>query len=128
MVRSWTVAGVVAAAVVLGACGSSSDSSSDSAAASKAATTAAAPKGTPIKVGLLVDASGPQNGGQGGAADVLDAWAKATNAAGGIAKHPVAIEVKDTAGSPSKAATAAQSLIGDKSVAAVVLNDAAADA
>ncbi|WCB95299.1 hypothetical protein DSM104299_04042 [Baekduia alba] len=128
MVRSWTVAGVVAASVVLGACGSSSDSSSDSAGASTTATAAAGPKGTPIKVGLLVDASGPQNGGQGGAADVLEAWAKATNAAGGIAKHPVAIEVKDTAGSPSKAATAAQGLVADKSVAAVVLNDAAADA
>lgn len=127
MVRSWTVAGALAATVLLSACGSSSKEST-STAGGRTTTAAAGAKGTPIKVGVLVDATGAQNGGQGGAGDVVKAWADATNAAGGVAGHPVEVEVDDTQGNPSKAATAAQGFIDDDSVAAVVLNDAAADA
>lgn len=51
--------------------------------------------------------------------DVYKAWVNTVNAAGGINGHPVELEVKDDAGNPGNAVTAAQSLLSDHVVALV---------
>jgi branched-chain amino acid transport system substrate-binding protein len=114
----------IAVALLMSACGSNSSDSTNTTSSS-----ANAPKGTPVKIALLVDVTGQLNGGQGTSiAPVLDAWAKATNDAGGVAGHPVSIVVKDTKDNPSTAAADAQQVVADKSVLGVVLVDAIADA
>jgi branched-chain amino acid transport system substrate-binding protein len=127
-IRGAGLIAVLAAVIGISGCGSSSSSSSTSQSNASGSAIAAALKRPPIKVAFLVDKTGPQNGGQGATAAVINAWASAANAAGGIAGHPVDIEVTDTMGNPSTAAADAQSVISDPSVSAVVIVDAAADA
>lgn len=118
------------AAGALGACGSSSDDADgkSSAAAPAASTTAAAtPKGSPLRIGALVNVTGPTTTGEASAPDVLQGWAKATNAAGGLAGHPVEIEVVDTKGDAPTATAAARRLAGDDAVVAMVLYDASTE-
>jgi branched-chain amino acid transport system substrate-binding protein len=76
--------------------------------------------GTPIKIGLMVDMTGPGGAPYASAAKVFQAWAAETNATGGIGGHPVQVVVNDTRGDSPTAAAAAEELIGDESIAAVV--------
>lgn len=112
-------AAVLLAALALGACGGSSSGST-----STPSTSAQAPKGTPLKVGLLVNESGPLPSGEANAAPVMLAWARAVNESGGVAGHPVEIDVADTKGDAPTATAAVQQMTADRSVVAAVLFDA----
>jgi branched-chain amino acid transport system substrate-binding protein len=91
-------------------------------------TTAAAPTGTPLKLVMLVDKSSPQSPGQGDMAPaVAGAWVKSVNGHGGVAGHPVQLDVKDTKGDPATGQALAGQLVGDASVLGVVLVDASGE-
>jgi branched-chain amino acid transport system substrate-binding protein len=81
---------------------------------------AAGLEGTPITIGVMANISGPTGAAEAGAAKVLEAWAADVNATGGIGGHPVQLQTKDTKGDAPTAAAAAEELIGDESVVAVV--------
>ena len=102
---------LVAAMLVVTACGGTS---------SAGGTSAAGLKGTPIKIALLANLTGPAADAEAAAAKVFEAWGTDTNASGGIAGHPVDIVVKDTKGDAPTAQAAAEEVIGDTSIAAVV--------
>jgi branched-chain amino acid transport system substrate-binding protein len=118
--------GVVATAAVLvtSACGgsskkttttpSSSSSSSSSSAAGPALTKSA------IKIGNPGTYSGFSGATSKAGADALDAWAKWTNAHGGINGHPVQVITKDDGGSASKALANVKSLVESDHVVAIV--------
>lgn len=86
------------------------------------------PTGSALRIGLLVDQSGPNSGGQKEAADGAEAWVEAVNADGGVAGHPVELVVKDTRGDAPTGSAAAQELINDESVIATLVVDAAGEA
>jgi branched-chain amino acid transport system substrate-binding protein len=100
------------------------------AAADEPTTTAAAAEatGTPLRIGLLNDQSGPSSGGQKEAAAAAEAWADEVNANGGVAGHPVELVIKDTRGDAPTGSAAAQELIDDTSVIATLVVDANAEA
>jgi branched-chain amino acid transport system substrate-binding protein len=108
-------------------CGSSNDTSASSSGSSKTTSNAQA-TGTPLRIGVLVNASGANTNGQDKAPAVLQAWAKAVNTDGGIAGHPVEFAIKDTKGDAPTATSAAQSLAGDNSVLGAILFDAETEA
>lgn len=128
------------AALVLGAaaCGSDDDDA-DTGAADTAETTAGdgstdttaaadAPEGSLLRIGLLVDQSGPSAPGQREAADVAAAWAEDVNGTGGIAGHPVEIVVEDTRGDAPTGSAAAQEFVDDPSMIATLVVDAGGEA
>jgi branched-chain amino acid transport system substrate-binding protein len=84
--------------------------------------------GTPIRIGALVDASGPASGGQANVPDVLQAWADHVNAEGGVGGHPVEFVVEDTRGDAPTGSAAAESLIADDSISAVLIVDSSGEA
>ncbi|MBS1677624.1 MAG: ABC transporter substrate-binding protein [Actinobacteria bacterium] len=108
--------------------GGSETSENGSSASGSSTAATKEPTGTPITVAAFVDESGPNNGGQGDTADVMQAWANSVNAKGGLANHPVKVEVHDSRGNPSTAASLAQEAVKNQAVSAVILVDAAADA
>jgi branched-chain amino acid transport system substrate-binding protein len=122
-------AAALAATAALSACGSSSDDGDAGAStvAGSATTTAAAPKGAPLRVGALVNVTGPTTTGEASAPDVLEGWAKAINSSGGLGGHPIEIEVVDTKGDAPTATAAARRLAGDDAVVAMVLYDASTE-
>jgi len=127
-VRFAALCGAAVIAMGVTACGSSSDDEPDAAGnGASTSTTASTAKGTPLTVVALLDSSGPNNGHQGDASDVLKAWVADSNAHGGIAGHRVTLRVEDTQGNPSKAAAAAQKIAGDKSVVGTVVVDGSAE-
>ncbi len=83
--------------------------------------------GTPVKIGVLANVSGPTGASEASATKVFQAWAAHTNKGGGIAGHPVEVVVKDTKEDAPTAAAAARSLISDKSVVAVVAASTSTD-
>lgn len=83
--------------------------------------------GTPITIGVLANESGPTAAAEAAAAKVFEAWAADVNGAGGIDGHPVQVQTKDTKGDAPTAAAAAEELIGDESVVAVVALSTATD-
>jgi branched-chain amino acid transport system substrate-binding protein len=118
------------AALVAGCGGSDSTSSStpeETTGGSEATggdVTTVAAKGSPVKIALLVDNTGPNNGGQGQSIPVIEAWAEAANEAEGVGGHPVSIEVFDSKGNPSIAAGNVQKVAADKAIVGVVSVDA----
>jgi branched-chain amino acid transport system substrate-binding protein len=109
------VISAMSCALVMCACGD--EDSSESARAKSTAT------GTPLKIGVLVNATGIASQGQGNAVTVLNAWAKAVNAEGGLANHPVQFAVEDTKGSGPAATAAAARVARDKRIVALLLFD-----
>jgi branched-chain amino acid transport system substrate-binding protein len=124
--RRWrlTIVGVAAALLAVG-CSSSSSSTastpSSSAAASSAAastassgapTSSAAASGTPIKVGVMCSCSGAPGFTTYNvpAEQVVEAWADATNAAGGIDGHPIKLITENDNINPGTAVTDVKSL------------------
>lgn len=116
---------VVVLSLALVACGSGGDSDQDGSATTDAPTSAKAPEGTPLRVGLLVNASGALQSGEETAVPVMEAWARAVNADGGVAGHPVEIVVADTRADAPTATAAVKRLTEDDSVIAAVLFDGA---
>lgn len=96
---------VLAAAVMVAACGSSSSSGNSANSSGSSSQT--------IKVGLICTCSGA--GGFGAFLvpdeEVYEAWANHVNAAGGIAGHRVQVITEDDAGNPGTSLSDAQSLI-----------------
>jgi branched-chain amino acid transport system substrate-binding protein len=114
------------------ACGGDDDDDSSGASTTNAADTTEAtqpaPTGTPIKIGFIVDETGPQGPGQGdiGTA-VAEAWEKYTNSHGGVAGHPVEIDIKDTKGDPANGQSTAAAMVDDDSTIAVLIEDSAGE-
>lgn len=129
------VSGVLLIAVVLAACGGSSSetvsgrepASSDSSAGSTSTAASNEPTGSPLRIGLLANVTGALPTGEENAVPVAEAWAKAVNAEGGVAGHPVEIVVFDTKGEPSAATAAAKKIAGEESIVAAVLFDGATE-
>ncbi|MCK9248045.1 MAG: ABC transporter substrate-binding protein [Solirubrobacteraceae bacterium] len=119
-----TIALVALASFTLVACGDDEESETTTSGGAAATTTAAdgadAPAGDPIKVGSIVSATGPLAGSLGRSADVLTAWEKHTNAAGGINGHPVKVTTIDDGQNPAKGLAAAKKLIEEEGVVAIV--------
>jgi branched-chain amino acid transport system substrate-binding protein len=120
-------AGALVALLLFAGCGSSSSTSSSTSGASTAAgasTTAKAPastvSGTPITVGFVCSCTGPLAGTAGRSGDVIQAWAKWTNAHGGLNGHPVKVIVKDDGQTPAKGLEAVKSLVEQDKVMAIV--------
>jgi branched-chain amino acid transport system substrate-binding protein len=112
------MAGVATVALAAAACGTTG----------QAATDTHGLTGTPIKIGVLANVSGPTGASEASATKVFQAWAAHTNQSGGIGGHPVQVVVKDTKEDAPAAAAAARSLISDSSIAAVVAASTSTDA
>ncbi len=108
---------VVAAAMTLAACSSSTKSATPqatatgSSSASGGASTAAAATGTPYVVGSIISETGAASAQYAVSAGELTAWAKWTNAHGGVNGHPVQLVIKDDQSSPSAGIQAANELV-----------------
>ena len=110
------IAAALAAAVSVSACSSSSSSSSNATSSAAAASSqgASAASGAPITVGVECSCSGPFGADLTPAWQVVQAWAKSVNAAGGLNGHPVSLTFKDNGSTPGTALTDAQALISAK--------------
>jgi branched-chain amino acid transport system substrate-binding protein len=129
--RLLAATGVVAVlALTATACGDDDDTSAGAPSGGDTPTTTAGeqPTGAPLRIGLLVDQSGPQAQGQAEAVDVAEAWAADTNATGGVAGHPVELVVEDTKGDAPTGSAAAEELVADESVVATLVVDSAGEA
>jgi branched-chain amino acid transport system substrate-binding protein len=103
------------------ACGSDdSGDSDDSGSASGSGDGGAELAGSPIVVGMVADVTGPTGVPDAKGSKVFKVWADYTNDNGGIQGHPVEVRVADTRGDAPTAAAAAQDLLDDTSVVAVV--------
>jgi branched-chain amino acid transport system substrate-binding protein len=109
------LAGILATALVLAACGSSSSSKNNP------TTSAAMPKGTMIKIGVIATLSGAQASSCDQGGTVAPAWGDWINANGGIGGHPVKTIVLDDKGDPATAQAAEQQLASD-GVAAIIVS------
>ncbi|MET7392024.1 ABC transporter substrate-binding protein [Dactylosporangium sp. NPDC005572] len=103
------------------ACGNDGNASSDDAGNGSNLT------GEPIKIGYAASQSGAQatNGLTG--AGVAKAWAKYTNANGGIAGHPVEFDIVDTKNTVPGATSVVQKFLNDKTIDAILLTDLVAE-
>jgi branched-chain amino acid transport system substrate-binding protein len=118
------------AALLTAGCGGTSSTVSTSGDASRAAgtdTSAASPastvSGTPITVGFVCSCTGPLAQSIGRSADVIQAWAKWTNAHGGLNGHPVKVIAADDGQDPAKGLEAVKSLVEQDKVMAIVGNE-----
>ena len=132
--------GILAVAIGVAACSSSSKSSSGTtqpttggtapgatpAGQASTPTSAAAAAGAPITVGLICSCSGPFGADILAGGDVGKAWANSVNASGGIDGHPIQLVYKDDASNPATSTSAIQSLISDH--VDVILDDTILDA
>jgi branched-chain amino acid transport system substrate-binding protein len=121
------VATLVALALLAVACGDD-DGEAGSEADGGAATTVELPPGTPVRIGVLIDQSGPQSATNTGVTDVLEAWTNHTNANGGVDDRPVELVIEDTRGDAPTATSAAQGFIDDESIDAMVMFDPSTEA
>lgn len=83
---------------------------------------------TSIRIAVLANVSGANGSGEDNVVPVVEAWQDDMNAAGGIDGHQVEIEIEDTKGDPSTAVAAANRIVSDEGIAAVVSFDANAEA
>jgi len=120
-------AAALAALLAFAACGSSSSTSSgttaDAAAASPppaAPSSASTVSGQPITVGFVCSCTGPLATTIGRSEDVIQAWAKWTNAHGGLNGHPVKVIAADDGQDPAKGLEAVKSLVEQDKVMAIV--------
>jgi branched-chain amino acid transport system substrate-binding protein len=86
------------------------------------------PPGTPIRIGVLIDESGPQSATNTGVPEVLEAWMNHTNANGGVADRPVELALEDSRGDAPTATSAVQGFIDDDSVDAMIIFDPSSEA
>lgn len=103
-----------------GGTGGTGGGSGDAGATGGAGSTGCTKAGPPIVLGQVVSASGIIGANVGSALPTLQAWAKAMNAAGGIACHPVTVLGRDDASDPGKASAAVQDLVQNKKAVALV--------
>jgi branched-chain amino acid transport system substrate-binding protein len=82
--------------------------------------TAPAAASTPVKFGAILAVTGPASFLGAPESKTLEMLVEETNAAGGIAGHPVELIVKDSQGSPEKAISFAKQLIEEDRVLAII--------
>jgi branched-chain amino acid transport system substrate-binding protein len=116
--RALLPAVVLLAGLALAACGSSSTTSTSTSSPGAATSTSSA-SGAPYKVGVIASSSGPIAASVGGFGTAMEAWAKWTNAHGGIGGHQVQLTSEDDAGSPTTALAEAKTLIQQDHVIAI---------
>src|SRR5437764_4668051 len=119
--RSALGVAVVSMLALLAACGgggsSSKGASPSSGSSGTTEPTQPAPTGTPLKLGFILDKSGPNGPGQGDlGSKVAEAWVKYTNSHGGVAGHPVELKITDTKGDPANGQSTATEYANDKSL------------
>jgi branched-chain amino acid transport system substrate-binding protein len=103
-----------------GSSGGSSSTTSSAAASGSAST----PTGSQIAIGNIGVYSGPLAQSSLDGKDIIQAWAAAVNAAGGINGHPVKVYVEDTGGNAATGLVEAQKLVEQDHVVAIVgMND-----
>ncbi|MBO0728354.1 MAG: ABC transporter substrate-binding protein [Acidimicrobiaceae bacterium] len=112
--------------MLLTACSSSTGThrATGSSGTSSAGNSASAPAGTPIKVGDICSCTGPEASTVGQTTPVMQAWAKWVNSHGGIAGHPVSLEVKDDAYNPSTSVSDVHTMVSQDHVIALFDNSA----
>jgi branched-chain amino acid transport system substrate-binding protein len=131
--RLTVAAAVIAVATVLAACSSSGGKSATTSPSGggssrpSSSQSAAAPTGTPIKIGVAAAETGSAASLFKDAAEVTKAWASAVNASGGIAGHPVSIDLLDTKSDPATGLADVKQLISDK-VSALMIMDTNSEA
>lgn len=123
-------AGLISAVTLLalGAAACSSNSTTDvkntattpTGASTTGASSSPAASGTPLVIGTIGSYSGPNASSESGAQKSIDAWARWTNAHGGIAGHPVKLTIIDDGGDAAKATTGVRKLISQEHVIAIV--------
>lgn len=113
-------AGLSSAIILMAGCSSSGKpaATSSSTAAGGGSSASSTATGTPINVGSITTASGPQQRIE--ASDAIQAWAKSVNAAGGINGHPVNLTVEDDQGNAATALQAAKTLVESDHVVAII--------
>jgi branched-chain amino acid transport system substrate-binding protein len=79
-------------------------------------------QGAPIVLGQVVSSAGLIGQNVGSAVPTLQAWAKAVNARGGIACHPVQVVSQDDGSDPARAASAVSDLVRNRKAVALVAN------
>jgi branched-chain amino acid transport system substrate-binding protein len=99
--------------MLVSACGSSDSSSSNPSGDE-------APAGDAIPIGIICDCTGPFSSNYLFEGDAADAWAQATNAAGGINGHQVKMYQKDAAGDPTKALQYVKELVEQNKIIALI--------
>jgi len=117
----------VCSALVVAACSSSGQSSTAANGTSSSiggSTTAS----SAIPIGIIGSYSGTQAASLGVVPNVAQAWASTVNAAGGLDGHPIKLYIKDDAGNPATAVTAAHELVQQDKVVAIVGDGSNVDA
>jgi branched-chain amino acid transport system substrate-binding protein len=110
-------AALVAAAITLAACSSTSGSAAGNTTGNTDANTAS---GSTWVIGNIGSYSGPNASAYGNAGQVLQAWADSVNASGGINGHHIKVVVMDDGNSASTARSEAQELVQQDHVLAIV--------
>ncbi|MEO6472458.1 MAG: ABC transporter substrate-binding protein [Aeromicrobium sp.] len=110
----WAVAGLVAAAMLIAGCSSSSNDGGATPKVNSKLT------GDPIVVGTICSCSGQQSAGTAIVKKTINAWASWTNAHDGVNGHPVKLIFKDDGGDPAAGLAAAKSLVEQDHVIAIV--------
>ncbi|MDQ7909345.1 ABC transporter substrate-binding protein [Phytohabitans sp. ZYX-F-186] len=116
------VAVAAAACLALTACGDDSDASSGTDSGTTSNLT-----GEPIKIGYAASQSGPQASNGLNGAGVAQAWAKYTNAHGGVDGHPVEFEIVDTKNTVPGATSVVQNFLDNDESDAILLTDLVAE-
>lgn len=113
--KRWAAVAAFAAIVAfVGACSSTSSNSSASTSTAGGGQSSAAASGSPITVGVECSCSGPFGADLTPAWQVVQAWSKSVNAAGGLNGHQVTLVYKDNGSTAGTALTDAQALIAAK--------------
>jgi branched-chain amino acid transport system substrate-binding protein len=110
--RTVVVAVTVVMALSIAACGSSRKGGSDTASASL--------PGPPMRIGVICSCSGFLASSTADYQPVINAWAKWVTDNGGINGHPVKVSFKDDTGDAGTALKAAQSLVQESHVQAII--------
>jgi branched-chain amino acid transport system substrate-binding protein len=115
---SWCAVLVLAVCAALTACSSSGGSSTTSTGGSASAGAKV------IKFGVLYDVTGPASSGQATVLQGVNAYVNRVNAAGGVDGYKLQYVVADTTSTPTGALTAAQKLVQQNGVFAIVEHSA----
>lgn len=121
---TFVASAVLFAGLILAACGGSEKSATDAATTSPGGGEANAASGTPFKIALVVNATGPGANGEENTPKVIEAWTTATNAEGGVGGHPVEIVEFDTKGEASTATSVVKEMVSTTGIDAVIMFDA----
>lgn len=105
--------------------GSSTGSTGGSANGGGGGTTGGAAPGAPILLGNVGDYSGLASSSTAGELRGIQVWAAAVNAKGGVAGHPVKLQVADAGGDPQRGKSFVQDFVENKKVVALVGSAAA---